>query len=1111
MVSYGSLEAVDGIRGSCDIAVAHFGTEGKRMTAAQQLLAGAYADLGFAEGDLLAPAEPLSQHSVADWIERGEWLSLAKSLDIDRIFFVDNNPVVVFARSDNPDPESLRRLYNGIWCMARPRFLFLATPGELAVYDLARPPVRPGKSLNEDNRQLELVRSAAEVQSKLAAYRREMVESGQVFADKRIEAATCRADEALIRDLGTVRRRLLDEQLDARFAHALIGRSIFIRYLEDRKVLIPAYFEEVAKANPRWQRLLEKETDEAWIGGDGSRLLYPRVLRSKSFTYALFRKLAEDFNGDMFPYSTAEERAVTSEHLKALSGFLLGDPCNDMLFFFAYRFDVIPIELISAIYEEFYSAEHERGKTNGSHYTPPELVEFVLSQTLTEERLAQDPRILDPACGSGIFLVEAFRRIVRYRSSKQGRRLSQQELRKILREQIAGIDINPEAVRVAAFSLYLAFLHYQQPREINENRRLPNLKWDATALAGESKERYDVLLASNAFDVSTCGPDVSSRFASGCADIVVGNPPWGTAKRGDAKGTEACNTAMEWCRDRKMPVGDKELSQAFIHLALDHLRDGGVAGLLVSSGVFFKQQDKSRAFRAAWLSKSKMLQVTNFSHLRHLFFKGGGRFAEACAPFASVLFEKTPFNDAEHRFEYWSPKLTAAAERLQAVVLQKTDMRLLSQADAMRDDRLWKVYWWGSHRDYALLRSLQMNPSISDLNNGKDDRRVSEGQGFKEANRRLSADWLLEYRELPPEAIARYGPLPPGAPLPPPQRVESRGVREVYEGRRIVIRRGISQSGPQKGIIIARIVDDPLCFRNSVNAFRFDGFAQWETDVLLGILWSSLARYYFFLTAGSWGAWHHEVQLQALQTLPVQFPSDLRLRTRIGRIVGRLREWEPQEQTLFIDGFSRHAIAKQQKEMETELDEAIYDLYDLTPAERDLVRDMCTYGIDLFYNAQKSHAVETIDFSHWPLRCGTVCEIPKEATGLSPYLLGFLDLWNQQLAPEGEFNWRIIRPVGPASLLAACFTTQVRGAKSTLGQRGDEDAWNQALARIDANALTPHGSRRIFIDGLIRSVSDRHITIIKRNERRLWTASAGREDAEAALNQAIRMQELRRK
>jgi len=1081
------------------------------MTATQQFLAGAYTDLGFRDGALMTPSEPLSQHTVADWMERGEWLTLAKSLDIDRIFFVDNNPVVVFARSDNPDPEVLRRLYNRIWCMARPRFLFLATPGELAVYDLARPPVRPGKSLNEEDRRLELVRSAAEVQSKLAAYSRESVESGQVFADKRIEAATCRADGALIRDLGEVRRMLLDAQLPDRFAHALIGRSIFIRYLEDRKVLIPAYFEDVAKADPTWQRMLEAKTDEAWSGSDGSRLLYPRVLRSKSFTYALFRKLAADFNGDMFPYSVEEERAVTATQLKDLSGFLLGDPRHDSLFFFAYRFDVIPIELISAIYEEFYNAEQERGKTNGSHYTPPELVEFVLSQTLTEARLAQSPRILDPACGSGIFLVEAFRRVVRYRNWKQGRRLNQQELRKILREQIIGIDINEAAVRVAAFSLYLAFLSYQNPREINENRKLPNLKYDNAAPNDGSKERYDVLLVSNAFAVSAQGTDVSSKFASGCADVVVGNPPWGTAKREDAKGVEACDVAMEWCRNRKMPIGDRELSQAFIHLSLEQLRDGGVAGLLVSSGIFFKQQEKSQAFRTAWLSKSKLLHVTNFSHLRHLFFKGGGRFAEACAPFASVLFEKTPFSDAEHRFEYWSPKLTAAAERLQAVVLQKTDMRLLGQAEVMRDDRLWKVYWWGSHRDANFIRGLARWPSIIHASDREGNIVVATGSGIKVGGGTgCCAEWLKNALEFPAEAITRYGDLEANVLVGAPSKVARPRELSLFEGSRLIFKQCPMTVGTNPGQIIARLESTSFIVRHSVYSLKLRAPDTWQGEVLLGILWSSLARYYFFLTASSWGTWYDKIGLDELRALPIRIPDDAGLRGRIVSIVNKLRHWQPQEQTLFTNGLSKDEIAKQQKAMESELDEAVFDLYELMPAERDLVHDMCTYGIDLFYNAQKSLAVKAVDFSQWPHCCGTVREIPKEANGLSPYLRGFLDSWNQQLAPEGEFNWRVVRPTDRTFLLAVCFTTQVRGAKPTPPEPGADAAWNEVLARIDEIALTPYGSRRIFIDGLIRSVSERQITIIKRDERRLWTASAGREDAEATLHQAIRMQELRR-
>ena len=72
------------------------------------------------------------------------------------------------------------------------------------------------------------------------------------------------------------------------------------------------------------------------------------------------------------------------------------------LFFFAYRFDIIPIDLISSIYEKFYSINPKKKRDEGSYYTPSALVDFVLAQTLTEDVLATKPRVLDPACGSGI-------------------------------------------------------------------------------------------------------------------------------------------------------------------------------------------------------------------------------------------------------------------------------------------------------------------------------------------------------------------------------------------------------------------------------------------------------------------------------------------------------------------------------------------------------------------------------------------------------------------------------------------------------------------------------------------------------------------------------------
>src|SRR5262249_16348213 len=153
-------------------------------------------------------------------------------------------------------------------------------------------------------------------------------------------------------------------------------------------------------------------------------LRFLRVLQDKDFTYALFDQLAQDFNGDTFPVED-EADYIQQGHLDKLRGFLQGNTSpQEQLFFFAYRFDVIPIELISTIYEEFYNERTGKGKNKGSHYTPPALVEFVLAHTLTSDVLTARPRVVDPACGSGIFLVESFRRMVRHLWAQQeGRRV----------------------------------------------------------------------------------------------------------------------------------------------------------------------------------------------------------------------------------------------------------------------------------------------------------------------------------------------------------------------------------------------------------------------------------------------------------------------------------------------------------------------------------------------------------------------------------------------------------------------------------------------------------------------------------------------------------------
>ncbi len=1075
---------------------------------AQTLLEAAYSDLDFKGRNLLQATDAPGELDRGDWITRGGWLSLALRVDADRVFFVEDNPVIVFVK-DEPGKEDLRHLFNRAWCMARPPLLFVAQPGALLVFDLTQPPVGEDDDPFASGRLLNVARQAAEVQDQLKDYHRAQIESGRLFEERRFGFEN-RADHALIRDLAAVRAKLLDSGLSIQHAHALIGQSIFIRYLEDRRILTRDYFRKVARGNKGWRGILDNATKHDGAK-DERHLYYAEVLSDRAFTHALFSRLAKEFNGDLFPFDAHEQKAFTAPRLKLMRKFLLGQIEGPTLFTFAYDFDIIPIELISSMYEEFLRTEKGKPNTHGSFYTPGALVDFVLSQTREDEALSKRPRIVDAACGSAIFLVEAFRRIVRHRMCEFERRLRPIELRKILREQIAGIDVQPEAIRVAAFSLYLALLHYLEPPDIL-GHQLPNLIYSANRRKTDPNQHFDILLAANAFGVEKAVNEepVRKQFSSDCADVVVGNPPWGFPKKKDAEAWEAATVAMKWCQDRGSAVGDKELSQAFIHRTHDLLREGGRAGLLVSTGVFFKRHPNSTRFREQWLAETTLDQVVNFAVVRNLYFE------EAIAPFASVVFDKRTPKGKTHRFRYYSAKETAIVDGLQVVRLSKPDLHIVPQSKFVADDELWKVYWWGSHRDEALLDALRLEMTLGRVidPSEKHPERIARGyepKGNVQAQWQQS-DWLEKYKELPLSAFRRYGSLRDNVLVTPPGIVRRQGGREVYEGVRLLVKRGLTQRHGANGRIDARLEEHKeFCFRNSIQGIRLQDGIETEAEILLGILWSSVTRYYLWMTSGSWGMWHHELHPNAIRRIPVRLPADTPIRNRIVGIVSRLRSIDTTAGDLLNaqEMRSKPQIDREVRKLEAELDGAIFDLYELTDAERDVVRDMCDVGLELFYRGTKSDAVKPISGLAGRPRFGRRGDLPQERTarrGLDGYLDAFLEIWDAELGPGGRFRWRVIRPSGSSPMLAVVFSTE--DTDDPLPDPGDTDdaAWCVLLKKLGQTSSHPFGSKRIYIDGMTRIVGENDIAIIKRNERRLWTRTAAREDAEAAQLEAVHRQ-----
>jgi hypothetical protein len=1041
-----------------------------------------YEELDFKSGSLYPVMDnPSACPKSTDWIEKGEWLAAAKLAGAEKIFFVDNNPTAVFAEC-GPGLQEKIKTFNRMWCLARPRLLFLASPGEITVYDLAQKPVDEKKK--EDWKKLKhlyILHDLAKVSRELQKYHRDHVESGRVFADQRFGDLKNRADKALIRDLKTVRRELIHAGLSeerVRFAHALIGRSIFIRYLEDRGILTGDYFLDAARQKAGWTDLIRSPVNRKGFDFSHNQTYYPRILVDKEFTYTLFRRLARDFNGDMFPDVDEEEKAVTRDHLKLIQDLLYGDVgIRKKLFFYSYRFDIVPLDLISSIYEEFYlesiidDEKNSKKRHSGAYYTPPVLVEFVLSRILTLGVLEKNPQVLDPACGSGIFLVEAFRRIVRHQWYKKKQPLTFDELKRILKEQIAGIEVNQEAAKITAFSLYLSMLHYLEPpaidRQIKMGNRLPNL----VATTSRSANNFHCILSGNAFDGESIksNPLWQERFGEKCTDVVIGNPPWGPpGKNADFETKKHHKKLIDWCVPGNHPIGDNEPSQAFLWRALDYLKDKGNAGMLVSSGVLFKHNTTSLDFRRSWFDCVRLIEVFNFSHARKFFFKG------AISPFLFISFRKE--NQADNPVYYWSAKQSLNIDKTQSIMFSRYDMNVVHSKD-LPGISVWKEFWFGRPADRELLRLLRRNQRLDKFCNRKDS-----GQGFTEASKDKDAKVIQDLKCLDVDSFSRYDLLTFSS---PPKKLKRLGILSAYNGHRLLVQRGIKEKIIPKGSITARYEVEPFCFSNAINGIKLESPGEWKYKTILGIMWSSFARYFLFMNSSNWGLWHHEIHLEdELLQLPVILDQSNLATKKVISFVDKLRGYHPQKHDiLHPGGIPGEEIKAQRSQWEAELDEAIFELYGLNEEERDLIRDFCDVTLPFLYNPFDS--------------IGSVPAINDgDLTWIEKYVHTFCRRWNVYLGEDEEMRAEV--HIGAhGNMIAVEFFPSDKGDPWNLDPKND--TWGYVLEEIGKALPQPMGTSQILLDGLVHVVSDRGIIVIKRNEKRFWTRSLAREDADAAI------------
>jgi type I restriction-modification system DNA methylase subunit len=569
------------------------------------------------------------------------------------VYFVDTEPFVLFW-DERAYSEKSRQLNRKIWNAQIP-IAIVCGSSDVKIYN--------GYSINKEESILPLIHSIpVDLINEESPFSYWDITNHNFWVKYANKFSGKRLNDCLLSNLSDITSRLR-ESYNISFATKLVLRLIFIRYLIDRGV----------------------DLDYAGFSYDvsSSRASLLKILKNKKELYALFSHLKDKFNGNLFEFDNEIfDASLTADALQLLYEFLsanVNTKTGQLSFFDMYDFNIIPVELISNIYEILLGSE-KRNRYN-AFYTPQYLVNYILDASVSPfVRDYGSCKVLDPACGSGIFLVESYRRMVEKELRGDQFTEDNELLQRLLVENIFGIDLNEEAIDVTIFSLYLAMLDYKNPKTLKKFN-LPNLK-------GSN------LLVNDFFDKV-----VLARLRTMDFDFIIGNPPWG-------KGNEL---QANYCKENGYSslMQNNDTCRGFILRSKDFCNNNTQCCFVLHSTMLYMQNQPSKNLRRYLLKNTEIIRIIELSSVRKLIFKN------ADAPAVVLSFKFDNRNVQKNRFEYISIKPNIFFRLFGIIVVERNDIKQVEQRLLIENDWVWKTLVYGLTGDIdTILKLKQKFPSV---------------------------------------------------------------------------------------------------------------------------------------------------------------------------------------------------------------------------------------------------------------------------------------------------------------------------------------------------------------------------------------------------------------
>jgi hypothetical protein len=665
-------------------------------------------------------------------------------------------------------------------------------------------------------------------------------------------SASGRVDQHLLENLKHAVKKLQPHVGSQKDTQYLLAQVLFVSYLEHRGIVDDTYREKFKVG--RFTDLI--------------------ALRNGQGLDRLFMRLKKDFNGDFLSPESINWRQLDEAAFSVLDRFLARTHLEGgQTSFWAYDFRYIPVELLSGIYESFIG---DKAAALGAYYTPRHLANLAVDEALGGLADDTDPVIFDGACGSGILLTTAFRRLLGRAETQLRRPMTLGERGKLLQRTIFGADINESACRVTAFSLYLALLEDLVPRDIAQlldehHDKLPSLT-NQNIFPGDGGDMFHLR-----------HPITTGRMPR--PTIMLSNPPWKEAP-GDSK-----PTFEKWLRSPEAKSSDisvplRQIAIAFVYRATALAAPGARLCLILPASAFVKPT--SRVFLKDWLSQVKLSRLINFADMRSLLFKA----SHPCVVVSAHTLAKDAQVEAHAAFEYLTPKaeLSLAYRRL---TLHASDRRVLQQYRIRQDPSILQMLYWGSEYELGIIDTLRGRGTIEDIINQK---RFASGKGFHEQDGEKSAP-LKPFKDhlfLDAKVFPSHGPVLEDGCLRmfDLKQIAGHGDMRLYDGARVVFTDGMTS----RRRIRACVSETFFSFTNSIGCVR-----DLEDDAelmrfLAAYLSSDLASYLALLTAPTAVLERTQIKLTEVEKLPFwlpeRHPSPAKARALVAKVAAKVQALE---------------------------------------------------------------------------------------------------------------------------------------------------------------------------------------------------------------------------